>query len=49
MARIVGLHGNREFKLDYCPAPYVEKLNIELESVPSLYDYQLVRRLNEKE
>ena len=48
MARIVGLHGNREFELDYRPAPYVEKLNEELAAVPSLYDYQLRKRL-EKE
>lgn len=46
MARIVGLHGNREFKLDYRPTPYVEMLNQPLESVPSLYDYQRDQRLN---
>lgn len=45
MARIVGLHGNREFKLDYRPTPYVEMLNQPLASVPSLYDYQRDRRL----
>ncbi|MCY4157555.1 MAG: glycosyl hydrolase family 28-related protein [Gammaproteobacteria bacterium] len=45
MARIVGLHGNREFKLDYRPAPYVERLNQPLESVPSLYEYQRRERL----
>lgn len=47
MARIVGLHGNREFKLDYRPTPYVEMLNEPLESVPSLYDYQRHQRLND--
>ena len=46
MARIVGLHGNRQFKLDYRPAPYVEMLNEPLASVPSLYDYQRDQRLN---
>jgi hypothetical protein len=46
MARIVGLHGNRTFELDYRPAPYVELLNAELSAVPSLYDYQLRQRLN---
>ena len=35
MARIVGLHGNRKFKLDYRPTPYVEMLNEPLESAPS--------------
>ena len=44
MARIVGLHGNRDFRLDYRPAPYVEKLNVPLHAVPSLYDYQLAKR-----
>jgi hypothetical protein len=44
MARIVGLHGNRKFKLEYHPTPYVEMLNVELKSVPSLYDYQLAQR-----
>lgn len=43
-ARIVGLHGNRKFSLDYRPAPYVEKLNEELRAVPSLLEYQLERR-----
>ena len=47
MARIVGLHGNREFKLDYRPTPYVEMLNEPLESVPSLYEYQRDQRLDE--
>ena len=45
MARIVGLHGNRQFKLDYRPEPYVEALNMELRAVPSLYEYQRARRL----
>ncbi len=44
-ARIVGLHGNREFALDYRPQPYVEMLNEHLSSVPSLYDYQRKQRL----
>ncbi len=47
MARIVGLHGNREFKLDYRPTPYVEMLNERLESIPSLYEYQRHQRLND--
>jgi len=47
MARIVGLHGNREFELDYRPTPYVEMLNVELRAVPSLYEYQLERRLHD--
>jgi len=47
MARIVGLHGNREFKLDYRPTPYVEMLNEPLESIPSLYEHQRHQRLKD--
>lgn len=47
MARIVGLHGNRRFALDYRPTPYVEMLNQKVERAPSLYDYQKRRRLGE--
>ena len=47
LARIVGLHGNRTFKLDYRPTPYVELLNVDLEAVPSLYDYQRAERLRD--
>jgi hypothetical protein len=47
MARIVGLHGNRRFSLDYRPAPYVEGLNQELRAAPSLYDYQRRKRINQ--
>lgn len=49
MARIIGLHGNRTFKLDYRPSPYVEALNTPLESIPSLYDYQKNLRLNDQQ
>jgi hypothetical protein len=44
--RIVGLHGNRDFTLDYRPAPYMESLNRQLSNVPSLFDYQLRHRLD---
>ena len=47
-ARIVGISGNRTFDLDYRPAPYVERLNDGVRDVPSLYDYQLSRRLAPK-
>ncbi|MEM8816257.1 MAG: hypothetical protein AAGE85_10535 [Pseudomonadota bacterium] len=45
LARIVGLHGNRGFSLDYRPEPYVESLNRRVLHIPSLYDYQLAVRL----
>lgn len=43
-ARIVGLHGNREFSLDYRPAPYIELMNEAVSAAPSLYDHQLAKR-----
>lgn len=44
-ARIIGISGNRDFDLDYRPAPYVERLNADMSDVPSLYDYQLSKRV----
>jgi hypothetical protein len=50
MARIVGLHGNRDFQLDYRPAPYIERLNVTVHQAPSLYDFQKSQRLgNQKD
>ena len=46
-ARIVGMHANAPLSLRYGPAPYVEGLNRSDLAVPSLYDYQLRRRLGE--
>jgi hypothetical protein len=45
-ARIVGVSGNREFEVDYYPSPYAERINVEMSDVPSLYDYQLQKRLS---
>lgn len=45
-ARIIGVSGNRTFDVDYRPMPYVERLNVGMDDVPSLYDYQLQKRLN---
>ncbi len=42
--RVVGVHGNREFTVDYFPAPYTEAINQRLINVPSLYEYQLAKR-----
>jgi hypothetical protein len=44
-ARIVGLHGNHAFSLGYGPDAYVEGLGRRDIAVPSLYEYQLSRRL----
>lgn len=44
-ARIIGVHGNHNFKIEYGPDSYVEFLNQSVQNVPSLYDYQLKNRL----
>jgi hypothetical protein len=46
MALIVGVHGNREFGLDYRPQPLLSVLNKPVSEAPSLYKYQLRKRLN---
>lgn len=43
-ARLVGISGNRDFKVNYYPKPYIERVNKSMEDVPSLYDYQLSLR-----
>jgi hypothetical protein len=42
-ARIIGLHGNRNFKLWYRPQPFVDQLNA-VAPMPSLYDWQRQQR-----
>jgi hypothetical protein len=44
MAIIVGIHGNREFEIDYRPAPLISILNTKIKEIPSLYDHQLRER-----
>ena len=46
MAIIVGVHGNRNFDLDYRPMPLINIMNTSIEEIPSLYDHQLRIRLN---
>lgn len=43
-ARLIGVHGNVPVEVDYGPDAYLEKINSELENVPSLYEYQLSKR-----
>jgi hypothetical protein len=45
MALIVGLHGNREFELDYRPKPLLTVINTRINHIPSLYNYQLSQRI----
>ncbi len=45
-ARLIGIHSlGNTLSIDYTPNPYIEGLN-ECLAVPSLYDYQLQKRLN---
>ena len=47
-ARIVGMHGNRQIRLLHTPTPYLEMLNQPVAAAPSLYDYQLEQRSDER-
>jgi len=44
-ARIIGVNGNAKFEVKYEPDAYIEFLNTPLDQIPSLYDYQLQRRM----
>jgi hypothetical protein len=44
-ARIIGVHGNQNLKIEYGPDVYIEFLNKTISTTPSLYDYQLKKRL----
>lgn len=44
-AGIIGVHGNTKFEIKYDVDPYIEFLNTPIEKIPSLYDYQLNKRL----
>ncbi len=45
-ANLIGVHGNKKIDIKYEPSPYIELLNSDLHKVPSLYDYQLQKRLD---
>lgn len=44
-ARLIGVHGNHNFTIKYGPNAYIEQTNKSLDKVPSLYRYQLFKRL----
>lgn len=46
-AFLVGIHGNRNFSVDYRPRPLELQVN-EPAEVPSLYDWQLAQRLKKR-
>ncbi len=45
-ARLVGIHANKPIRVEYFPDAYQEKINEEMDHIPSLYEYQLKKRLN---
>ncbi|WP_240911255.1 glycoside hydrolase family protein [Yeosuana marina] len=47
-ARIIGVHGNHNFTISYEPMAYIEYLNKTLKDIPSLYYYQLNKRIRNK-
>jgi hypothetical protein len=44
-ARIVRLYGNYPLEISYKPTAYIEDTNDQTGAIPSLYDYQLAKRL----
>lgn len=44
-ARLVGVRGNLPIKIEYGPNAYIEGVNEEFSEAPSLYHYQLKKRL----
>ncbi|QOD60957.1 hypothetical protein H9I45_00525 [Polaribacter haliotis] len=44
-ARLIGVHGNHNFNINYGPSAYLEMTNTVLEEIPSLYKYQISKRL----
>ena len=45
--RLIGVHGNHNFKIEYGPDAYIESVNQPVSVAPSLYDYQLKKRMNQ--
>lgn len=44
-ARIIGVNGNRPFSVKYGPDAYIDFINKPMAKIPSLYYYQLKKRL----
>ena len=44
-ARIIGVNGNRPFSVKYGPDAYIDFINKPMTKIPSLYYYQLKKRL----
>ena len=48
-ARVIGVHGNHHFEVDYGPDAFIDRTNESLRSITSLYEYQLERRLDKEQ
>ena len=44
-ARLIGIYGNLPITIEYGPNPYLEMTNEEIKEIPSLYHYQLNKRI----
>ncbi len=44
-ARVIGVHGNKPITIKYGPDAWIEQTNRKVEYIPSLYRYQLEKRL----
>lgn len=44
-ARLIGIHGNQNIKIEYGPDAYIEFLNKGIPKNPSLYNFQLNKRM----
>mgnify|MGYP000384894866 FL=1 len=46
-SRLIGVHGNQNFKIEYGPDAYIESVNQPISVAPSLYDHQLKKRMHQ--
>ncbi|WP_298541852.1 hypothetical protein [uncultured Aquimarina sp.] len=46
-ARVIGVWGNKKIEIDYNPKVYTSFTNVAMEFIPSLYNYQLSKRLDD--
>lgn len=44
-ARVIGVTGNHKFEVRYEPVSHIERINESMDGIPSLYKYQLKKRL----
>ncbi|WP_282041781.1 hypothetical protein [Winogradskyella flava] len=44
-ARVIGVKGNHKIEVNYGPNAHLDRINQSLETIPSLYKYQLTQRI----